>query len=363
MSKVKAHLDRFFGDGAILEGAPSKLYFAVALAVIGTTLIAPPQAKAEEIELGMAASSATEWSYDAFLADLQAKVDPSRILIFDPNVPTVKFDTAASGSEPICLVIPAPTELTVDKFFSLKGADIVNTGSITDLDVQKFVTLAKVGQCLTSAPSLAQGAAFATFMTSLDPSISPDLVPTLIAFNEYDAWTDQASLGKIGYDADALRSANAMLADPAVHFDLRHWNLEEVATLAADVMIGDENAYRTALRAAMTRTGVSSADGISAQWLTDARIIPEVEHIRDLREFLIADAAERELPSQYAPNELKLRVFTNVLHDQGDATATAIGNALGFDLDDPTAKVSRHWLEVNGLAEPEADETNSGPRI
>ena len=363
MSKVKAHLDRFFGEGAVLEGAPSKLYFAAALAVIGNTLIAPPHATADEINHGVAVSSAAAASYEEFLADLRSKVDPSRILIFDTNNPDAGFDAASMGNEPVCMVIPAPASITVEEFFDLKGSETINTGSITALDVQKFSTLAKVGQCLSQTPSLAQGSAFATMVTSQDHSISADLIPTLIAFNEYDAWTGQARAGTTRFEAEAIRSATTMLADPSVHDDLGDWSLEEVAALSAGTVVSEENQYRSAVRGAMIRTGVSSPTGIDAQWLTDARIIPEVYHIRNLHDFLLGDPLERELPRQYAPNEIKMRVFTTVLHNQGDVTATAIGKTMGFDLDDPTAKLSKHQLEVNGLSEPDVEDTYTGPRI
>lgn len=379
MSKAKVLVDRFFANGAIFEAAPSHLAFAAALAMVASTTIAPPAAAAER---GTASLRGSDFSYSAFIADLQARLDrdlgAGKTIVVDRSASSAsQFErlralgvegvhahmgitsndpsTQLVGSDngPVCIVAgPGPTT-TAEDTFEMKGGDVIQLGSITDLDVQKWGTYAQVGQCF-HFNSPRQGAVFAAYMTHLDESVSRDLLPVTIAFNELNEWSGIHSATN-DFVSSSLRRAEKTLGNDLFLTDLDRASIVEVADFASKTYSNASSwradTFRTSLQSANV---VGSPDSISAgfdtDWLDQARVIPEVEQIRDLREFLIGHPATRVLPVELEVDEFATKLFTRVLVEQGDRAALRIAAGFNFEVNAPAVGVIQHPVTEEALA-------------
>lgn len=389
MSKAKVFVDKFFADGAIFEGAPSKLAFAAALTMIGATMLAPPSTGAEP---GGASVRGSDFSYSAFVADLQARLDHDlgfgRIVVLDRaasdhsqadrlqaiGVQGLAIDAAQRSETPsirvvgsnigaVCIVAgPAPS-LTAEATFALKGGDVAQLGDITNLDVQKWGTYAQVGQCF-GFNSPRQGAVFAAFMTHLDDSVSSDLLPMMIAYNELNEWTGIASPTN-DYVSTSLRRAAQVLGNDLFLGELDDASIQDVADFAGKTYTNESSwradTFKTALQESNVVAGPNTISvGFDTEWLDRARIVPEVEQVRDLRDYLLDDPMTRVLPAQLVEDETATKLFTRLLAEQGDSTAIQLAANFNYDISNPATRVIKHPPTVETQASAfavEEDET------
>lgn len=381
MSKAKVAVDRFYAKGAVLQAASSKLAFAAAIAMVASSAYAPPSKGAD--------NAGANAAYSSFIADLQerlnAEMGAGRVVVLDRSKTSFEqqkhlWDLGVEGVEsyrrpttqigetdagPVCVVAgPAPS-MTAARAFDLKSGEVVQAGSITDLDVQKWGTYAQLGQCFDFG-SPRQGAVFAAYMTHLDGTVSADLLPVMIAFNELNEWSGAHSSTN-NYVASSLRRAAKVLDDERFRGDLPQASVLDVAEFSNKTYTNEPTSradtFRRALEAASAEVGYQII--ADAGWLDRARVIPELEQIRDLRAYLLGDPAERVLPAEFEMKEAATKVFTAVLAEQGDLVAQHI--TASFSYDQPVAAhslVVSHEMSAFAVDVPEAGEPEaSGPRM
>lgn len=371
-------LGSFARHGVVLEGAGQALAAATVAVVLSAAAASPanalpkPKGPHARAPFERTYSGKPLANYSSLIADVQHQVDaagfPVPIIIVDrtkdPRSQAARLG-AATGVPKDIRIDPAPLRGPAHSNFFHGGpgrvacfvvgadpsagvADIVGhglepgyrAGTTSQEDIHKLVLWHEVGHCLLGA-SEAKADAFGTLKFLADGG-NRQAVEFVTAGRELNEWTGMPS--DPHFTSAALRTVLRETAEKAPSGSLL--DLAMTANAIPEPAIERQAKIRRALFEAKRYEDqaflVPVREGFVAtsenEWLRASSTVPELAHIAELKDYMRADPATRQLPAELRPDPHASAIAVAALANAGDPIMREIAPA--FDASRPAANAA-----------------------